>query len=238
MVSIFCLDLHERNVNVNIVYFLSIFVVPEMSTSSSVPVTQGPLHVYTEQAATQSLNPKALQSELPSQSQQEPVTNVLDTDTPAFNGEFASGGDPEVYSNEATIKIPTQPSSIQSTPATSNNVDPSTTEFSSGGDVDVGAVKNLDDLTNAVQPESQAAPAVVESQPRVATDQHLPGDVMSMMNPDSIEQQTVNGGAYSKSRKRVSSPSGASSSAVKPGVVGDNPNFVQPVSLANTLRKR
>jgi len=210
--------------------------VPETPTSNGIPATQGPLHVYTEQPPTQSLHPKALQPDLPSQSQQGPEIKALDTDTPAFNGEFASGGDPVVYSNEPTIKIPPQSSSIKSTPATPYHVDPGATEFNSGGDVDVGDVKNLDDLTIAVQPESQAAGAT-ELKPRVATDQHVPGanDVIAMMNPDSIEQQTINGGAYSKSRKRISSSSNANMVTNRAPA---ETQFVQPVPIAETLRKR
>ena len=212
-------------------FFCQILVV-QPSTSDGVPLTQGKLHVYTEQPATQSLHPEALQPDSPAQSQVTPVANALDTETPAFNGEFGSGGDPEVYSNEATITIPKEIPPVESTPATLKQADTSTMGFNSGGDIDMGGgPSDLVDLTTAVQPNSQA---VIDPPKRVATDSNVPGDgdLLAMMNPNSIEQ-TITGGAYSKSRKRVSSSSKPQTSS--------KTQFLQPVSVAassSTLRKR
>ena len=137
-----------------------------------------------------------------------------------------------MYSNEGTIKIPPL------TSATPANVDANSIGFNSGGDVNVGGVTSLDDLITSVQPESQAARV---PQAPVTTDQQVSstgmGDVMAMMEPNSIEQRTVTGGAYPKSRKRMSSSFGPGSGAL--GV--QEPEFVQPVPLtphSTTLRRR
>ncbi len=179
--------------------------------------SQGQFHEYAEEAPTISLHPAALQPDGQLQSQAIPAS-ALDSEAPAYTGEFGSGGDPEVYSNAPTIIVP------KTTSTTDGG-------FTPGGDVESTPASGVEDIGQSEAPN------------RVATDEHVPGagGVLAVSNPQSTEQRPStstevaiplspskdvsssspsitsisDGGAYAHSRKRKSTGgTGASSTYV------------------------